>query len=87
MNKFHYDVAHWVGKSRTIRGTPSTDNGGTGLVMAILQSFREDHPAQSEDMELLMTIAKVCGFADVNQMLGAAICESDGSRSLTLKPV
>lgn len=87
MNKLSYDVRHWIGDGRTIRGKPSGDNGGVGLAQAILESFRAAYPAQSEDMELLQVTALVCGYADVNKMLGTAICESDGSRTLTLRPV
>ena len=55
--------------------------------MAILRDFQEAYPAQSEDMELLQFIAKVPGNADVNRMLGSAICESDVSRIVKLETI
>ncbi|MEQ9606086.1 MAG: hypothetical protein RLN99_00300 [Kiloniellaceae bacterium] len=55
-------------------------------MQAILQDFLAADP-NCEQMEVLQTIARVCGYADVMTMLGSAICESDGSRSLTLKVI
>ena len=66
---------------------PSVDNGGNGLVAAILQSFWENHPEFTEQMELLQVIASVCGHADVLRLLGSAVCMSDGSRELKLVAV
>jgi len=84
MSDIETDVRAWLGSGRTIRGLPSHDNGGAGLVRALLESFQESYPAHTEQMSVLETMARICGYADVSPMLGNAICKRDGGLTLSL---
>lgn len=75
-------LLQWLGCGKTFKGM-----GETGLVREIISAFQSIYPQHTEEIEQLEVLARITGYGDVRRMLGASICASDGSRTLTLTPV
>ena len=81
MPRIERDIRRWLKDEKRFTG-----HGEPGLVRGILNSFQAVYPQHVEEMEVLEVLARVTGFDGVLKMLGSSVCESDGSRTLTLAP-
>lgn len=81
MPPIEFQIREWLGERKTFKGV-----GETGLVREIINAFQASRAENVEQMETLEVLARITGYDSVLEMLGASVCDSDGSRTLTLTP-
>lgn len=81
MPRIERDIRKWLGDGKVFRG-----QGEHALVRTILGSFQSVYLEHTEELEILEVIARITDHDGVLPMLGSAVCEADGSRTLTLEP-